>query len=1234
MHREQPVSPVPEIDDPESFEEHLSAPGNRFRIEALEPRILLSADPISGEFARVIQESFDDSADEDIAAIMQDVTEVAEVHSATQFDSIEDDLSFAWPDGWDDAQDDVRDEASAETEQVEQAVAVDAVDAVMLQQTTTVSPNSWLETANILFALDANSLRSGSGEPSPISNATESHEPASSDADFDHDVRGPPVNQWLTALDTIYTSGYAPERVSLDASKEAQNSYFNLSDEPFGRLALLEDHLARGPPSTGDNLLIATVNTGTPGAELDLSDPTIAASVDSLVDQALVLWQAYADETGDAELQAALAGLGTLVIRTDTDGTFTQQQLANASGDTITLDTDAGGYGWFIDPTPDTNEEFETVTGSDTLTAIAGGEGENGVDLLTVLLHEIGHLLGYGHDAANDDSLMAESLEPGTRLLPQANDAHRDSHTETTGNNLLVDNGDTTFTLDLSGAADDARAVTVAVNADGTINISNSAADDGTNVANVVNIIGNSSGTLEIQGPNVDAVWTFDTATAGTIALAGGATIGFSNVTTVVGGSANDEFHVSNDHTANLDITAGAGDDTLVVKTGTNLTIDFDGGIGTADTIVNQDGNAGTINATGVETLIDRPLLFIPGFGGTFADTSLPDDPSLDGSGPLEEWLLNRGLDPARLVLEPLMEAYSDIVQTFVNIGYTDGTNDSSVSGTLFSVLWDYRVPVAVADAVENGILDSVDVNSLIDASFDTALDYLSYFMDQAVAAWTELTGSAPDSVDLVTHSTGGLVAKSYIQSAAYTETKGAGSEHLLPINMLIQTGVPNQGTGAPFAFLNNDFSLKSATRLLATILNDAYTLHTSGTTINNPDDSPLAATTPEEFVAAYIATFKDLMATYEFLDDIDNANEVFTALPSANNAYNDLLNDLNAYDVDAFVARGQLDVVADGLIADLSNADSGGDGIVTEAELLALYDAVANGGNGDGKLDTSETPAALDAADTGNDLGGAADNIVSYAELLRLFDKQTYIVYSDQVDTPDLAIKRTGPVTSLGLKNELLPFDDTLIGVLPAIGDEWYEIRNHPSDGDGTVSAFSASSGFADFRVKEVSAVAGKDIEHTGITHNVDSQRLILELLGVTDETVATVSTGLLLTTAQSGVRLIELGIVDPVELATDLYDETVAKINGLIGTINGELNQDLPFLGQSISDLIGAEIPALNLDGFIAGLSLPINDPTGVTPQDQLTDLEFKIETALGLSAGELSFNSIADILSLIHI
>ena len=64
---------MPGNDDAALIEDDLRPPENQFRLEALEPRILLSADPISGEFARVIQEGFDDNGDEDIAAIMQDI---------------------------------------------------------------------------------------------------------------------------------------------------------------------------------------------------------------------------------------------------------------------------------------------------------------------------------------------------------------------------------------------------------------------------------------------------------------------------------------------------------------------------------------------------------------------------------------------------------------------------------------------------------------------------------------------------------------------------------------------------------------------------------------------------------------------------------------------------------------------------------------------------------------------------------------------------------------------------------------------------------------------------------------------------------------------------------------------------------------------------------------------------------------------------------------------------------
>ena len=135
----------------------------------------------------------------------------------------------------------------------------------------------------------------------------------------------------------------------------------------------------------------------------------------------------------------------------------------------------------------------------------------------------------------------------------------------------------------------------------------------------------------------------------------------------------------------------------------------------------------------------------MPGFGGAFANTALAEAPTLDGDTALEEWLLNRGLAPDRLVLEPLSEGYSDMVQTLVNIGYVNGTN-TGLTGTLFAALWDWRVPVAQSDdGVNDGQLSNITVAGLLDDNFETALDYFAYWMQQAIDAWEELTGAAPD---------------------------------------------------------------------------------------------------------------------------------------------------------------------------------------------------------------------------------------------------------------------------------------------------------------------------------------------------------------------------------------------------------------------------------------------------------------------------------------------------------
>ncbi|MDH5640473.1 MAG: M10 family metallopeptidase domain-containing protein, partial [Nitrospira sp.] len=97
--------------------------------------------------------------------------------------------------------------------------------------------------------------------------------------------------------------------------------------------------------------------------------------------------------------------------------------LALTLGTTITLDTDAAGYGWFIDPTPFTHEEFVSLSAWE-LEAAPGSGAENKIDLMTVLMHELGHVMGLGHvsSAVDGTRLMAGAIDPGIRRLPSALD--------------------------------------------------------------------------------------------------------------------------------------------------------------------------------------------------------------------------------------------------------------------------------------------------------------------------------------------------------------------------------------------------------------------------------------------------------------------------------------------------------------------------------------------------------------------------------------------------------------------------------------------------------------------------------------------------------------------------------------------------------------------------------------------------------------------------------------------
>ena len=93
---------------------------------------------------------------------------------------------------------------------------------------------------------------------------------------------------------------------------------------------------------------------------------------------------------------------------------------AYTQGNDVTLSADGAGYGWFVDATPDRHEEFAARADGYSFTA-AGMESARRLDLLTVLIHEIGHVLNVGHSQSND--VMSNMLPPGERRLPNAQDA-------------------------------------------------------------------------------------------------------------------------------------------------------------------------------------------------------------------------------------------------------------------------------------------------------------------------------------------------------------------------------------------------------------------------------------------------------------------------------------------------------------------------------------------------------------------------------------------------------------------------------------------------------------------------------------------------------------------------------------------------------------------------------------------------------------------------------------------
>jgi hypothetical protein len=126
----------------------------------------------------------------------------------------------------------------------------------------------------------------------------------------------------------------------------------------------------------------------------------------TIANEAIARWAA----TGlDAASVAKLSSVE--FVLTDLGGSHLG--LADVDSNVIYIDSNAAGHGWYVDSTPATDEEFIAFTDGK-LSAISA-KAVDQIDLLTVVEHELGHILGLNDIATLKGGVMSDALEEGVR---------------------------------------------------------------------------------------------------------------------------------------------------------------------------------------------------------------------------------------------------------------------------------------------------------------------------------------------------------------------------------------------------------------------------------------------------------------------------------------------------------------------------------------------------------------------------------------------------------------------------------------------------------------------------------------------------------------------------------------------------------------------------------------------------------------------------------------------------
>lgn len=291
--------------------------------------------------------------------------------------------------------------------------------------------------------------------------------------------------------------------------------------------------------------------------------------------------------------------------------------------------------------------------------------------------------------------------------------------------------------------------------------------------------------------------------------------------------------------------------------------------------------------------LVDQrptPVVILPGYTATLPK-SISD---------LMPFLMNLGYPADKLAVIPAWTAkygmnnvYANLQVMLTNSGYVNGMDQ-------FLVPYDWRIPIAPNDGVQDGVLSLVTADSITQAQPQFSLGYVGNFLKNLVE-----TDPSIVQIDLMGHSNGGLMTRAYIQSLAYGATfTDNGQTYKLPtVDKTFLLAAPSLGASMAWSVWNNDISsfALGSSEVLQLLLGLPYQEVLGGETVTGPNGNiDLATITdpdtqqpdPLKFLRLYGSSLRDLLPTYDFLYTTEGQ---LTNINHDPNSANNLLLDINA---------------------------------------------------------------------------------------------------------------------------------------------------------------------------------------------------------------------------------------------------------------------------------------------------------------------------------------------------